>query len=134
MIQKDIKEQKLTRVVVAPAPRICMNRPSALPAECWLNPYLCELVSIREQTPGSTRIRLLRPKSQGHVAGVFPRVYQEPLTPLKVPSPRTLIVGGGIAGIQATLEIADAGFPVYLVEREPSIGVIWPSSIRPSPP
>ncbi len=45
------------------------------------------------------------------------------MTPLKVPiHPATLIVGGGIAGIQAALEIADAGFPVYLVEREPSIG------------
>jgi heterodisulfide reductase subunit A len=50
-------------------------------------------------------------------------VHHEPLTPLKVPiHPATLIVGGGIAGIQAALEIADAGFPVYLVEREPSIG------------
>ncbi len=43
--------------------------------------------------------------------------------PIKVPiHPDTLVVGGGIAGIQAALEIADAGFHVYLVEREPSIG------------
>ena len=37
-------------------------------------------------------------------------------------NPATLVVGGGIAGLQATLELADAGYPVYLVEREPSIG------------
>ena len=50
-------------------------------------------------------------------------IHHEPLEPLKVPiHPDTLVVGGGIAGIQAALEIADAGFPVYLVEREPSIG------------
>jgi heterodisulfide reductase subunit A len=62
------------------------------------------------------------------------RVLQQvPLEPLRVPiHPDTLVVGGGIAGIQAALEIADAGFHVYLVEREPSIGGTWPSSIRPS--
>ncbi len=37
-------------------------------------------------------------------------------------NPATLVVGGGIAGLQASLELADAGYPVYLVEREPSIG------------
>ena len=47
----------------------------------------------------------------------------EPLQEMKVPiNPNTLVVGGGIAGIQAALEIANAGFHVYLVEREPSIG------------
>ena len=49
--------------------------------------------------------------------------YQEPLVTKEVPiHPATLVVGGGIAGIQAALEIADAGYMVYLVEREPSIG------------
>jgi heterodisulfide reductase subunit A len=50
-------------------------------------------------------------------------LHHQPLEPLHVPiHPATLVVGGGIAGIQAALEIADAGFPVYLVQREPSIG------------
>ena len=49
--------------------------------------------------------------------------HHEPLEPLHVAiHPATLVVGGGIAGIQAALEIADAGFQVYLVEREASIG------------
>jgi heterodisulfide reductase subunit A len=62
-------------------------------------------------------------------------LHHEPLEPLRVPiHPATLVVGGGIAGIQAALEIADSGFPVYLVERSrPSAGT-WPSSTRPSPP
>ncbi len=50
-------------------------------------------------------------------------VHHEPLETQQVPiHPRTLVVGGGIAGIQAALELADAGYPVTLVEREPSIG------------
>ncbi|HZY41320.1 MAG TPA: CoB--CoM heterodisulfide reductase iron-sulfur subunit A family protein, partial [Anaerolineae bacterium] len=58
------------------------------------------------------------------VSGGVERVIENaPLEPLRVPiNPATLVVGGGIAGIQAATEIADAGFPVYLVEREPSIG------------
>ena len=49
--------------------------------------------------------------------------FQEPLEPRKEPVTKAaLIVGGGIAGIQTALTIADAGYPVYLVEREPSIG------------
>ena len=51
------------------------------------------------------------------------RVKQVPLEPMKVKvNPATLVIGGGIAGLQATVELADAGYPVYLVEREPSIG------------
>ena len=50
-------------------------------------------------------------------------VYQQPLEPIVVDiNPNVLVVGGGIAGIQAALEIADQGQHVYLVEREPSIG------------
>ena len=46
-----------------------------------------------------------------------------PLEPIRVQiNPATLVVGGGIAGIQAALELADAGYQVHLVEREPSIG------------
>ena len=63
-------------------------------------------------------------KAKAVVSGAVSRVIEnEPLEPIKVPiNPNTLVVGGGIAGIQAALEIANAGFHVYLVEREPSIG------------
>ena len=45
-----------------------------------------------------------------------------------------LVVGGGISGIQASLDLAAAGFKVYLVDKAPSIGGIWPSWTRPFPP
>src|SRR5512143_524132 len=126
LIQKDIKEQGLTRVVVA-ACSPHLHEPTFRTAckGAGLNPYLCELVSIREQDSWvHTDKAAATEKAKAIVAGGVSRVvHHEPLTPLKVPiHPATLIVGGGIAGIQAALEIADAGFPVYLVEREPSIG------------
>ena len=63
-------------------------------------------------------------KAKALVSAAVHRVMQhEPLEPMQVNiRPETLMVGGGIAGIQAALEIADAGHQVYLVEREPSIG------------
>ncbi len=55
--------------------------------------------------------------------GVERVIHNQALEPLHVPiHPATLVVGGGIAGIQAALELADAGHLVYMVEREPSIG------------
>jgi heterodisulfide reductase subunit A len=90
-----------------------------------LNPYLCELVSIREQDSWVHTDKVAATaKAKAIVSGGVARViHHEALEPLRVPiHPATLVVGGGIAGIQAALEIADAGFRVYLVEREPSIG------------
>jgi heterodisulfide reductase subunit A len=94
-------------------------------AEADLNPYLCELVSIREQDSWvHTDKTAATDKAKAIISGGVARVaHHEALEPLRVPiHPDTLIVGGGIAGIQAALEIADAGYHVYLVEREPSIG------------
>ena len=63
-------------------------------------------------------------KAKSLVSAAAERVkHQKPLEPMHVKvNPATLVVGGGIAGLQATLELADAGYHVYLVEREPSIG------------
>ena len=126
LIQKDIKEQKLTRVVVAAcSPHLHERTFRNACKGAGLNPYLCELVSVREQDSWvHTDKAAATAKAKAIVAGgVASVIYHEPLEPLHVPiHPATLIVGGGIAGIQAALEIADAGFPVYLVEREPSIG------------
>ena len=56
-------------------------------------------------------------------AAVFRVAYQQALEPRTEPvTQAVLVVGGGIAGIQAALTMADAGYPVYLVEREPAIG------------
>ncbi len=126
LIQKDIKEQKLTRVVVAAcSPHLHEKTFRNACKGADLNPYLCELVSIREQDSWvHTDKAAATAKAKAIVSGGVSRVvHHEALEPLRVPiHPDTLVVGGGIAGIQAALEIADAGFRVYLVEREPSIG------------
>jgi heterodisulfide reductase subunit A len=126
LIEKDIKELGLTRVVVAAcSPHLHEKTFRNACKNAGLNPYLCELVSIREQVSWvhSDKVAATE-KSKAIIAGGVERIiWHEPLTPLKVPiHPDTLVVGGGIAGIQAALEIADAGYHVYMVEREPSIG------------
>ncbi|NWG15045.1 MAG: CoB--CoM heterodisulfide reductase iron-sulfur subunit A family protein [Chloroflexi bacterium] len=126
LIEKDIKELGLTRVVVAAcSPHLHEQTFRVACHRAGLNPYLCELVSIREQASWvHTDKKAATEKAKAIISGGVERVaWHAPLEPLHVPiHPATLVVGGGIAGIQAALEIADAGFPVYLVEREPSIG------------
>ena len=126
LIEKDIKELGLTRVVVAAcSPHLHENTFRTACQRAGLNPYLCEMVSIREQVSWvHTDKDMATAKSMAVVSGGVERVHHHvPLEPMKVSiHPDTLVVGGGIAGIQAALEIADAGYKVYLVEREPSIG------------
>jgi len=126
LIQKDIKEQGLTRVVVAAcSPHLHERTFRNACKGADLNPYLCELVSIREQDSWVHTDKVAATeKAKAIISGGVMRVaHHEALEPLRVPiHPDSLVVGGGIAGIQAALEIADAGYHVYLVEREPSIG------------
>jgi heterodisulfide reductase subunit A len=126
LIEKDIKELNLNRVVVAAcSPHLHESTFRNACKNAGLNPYLCELVSIREQVSWVHTDKLMSTeKSKAVISGGIERViHNEPLEPLHVPiHPSTLVVGGGIAGIQAALEIADAGYQVYMVEREPSIG------------
>ena len=126
LIEKDIKELGLTRVVVAAcSPHLHEATFRNACKRAGLNPYLCELVSIREQVSWVHTDKVAATaKAKAVVSGGVERVaYQAPLEPLRVPiHPDTLVVGGGVAGIQAALEIADAGQHVWLVEREPSIG------------
>ena len=126
LIEKDIKELGLTRVVVAAcSPHLHEKTFRTAAANAGLNPYLCELASIREQVSWvHTNKPVATEKAKAVVSGAVSRVIENvPLEEIKVPiNPNTLVVGGGIAGIQAALEIANAGFHVYLVEREPSLG------------
>src|SRR5512140_98248 len=126
LIEKDIKELGLTRVVVgACSPHLHEKTFRTAAANAGLNPYLCELASIREQVSWVHNDKAVATeKAKAVVAGAVSRVIENTaLEEIKVPiNPNTLVVGGGIAGIQAALEIANAGFHVYLVEREPSIG------------
>lgn len=126
MIKDDIKQLGLNRVVVAScSPQ--MHEPTFRRAvqEAGLNPYLFEMANIREHCSWVTEDRhKATEKAKSLISAAVRRVYyHEPLVVKEVPvNPNTLIVGGGIAGIQAALEIADSGHKVYLVEREPSIG------------
>lgn len=126
LIEHDIRDLGLTRVVVAAcSPHLHEQTFRTACARAGLNPYLCELVSIREQVSWvHSDKKAATAKSKAVLSGGVERViHHEALEALHVPiHPATLVVGGGIAGIQAALEIADAGFPVIMVEREPSIG------------
>jgi heterodisulfide reductase subunit A len=126
LIEKDIKEFGLTRVVVA-ACSPHLHEPTFRNAcqRAGLNPFLFDMVSIREQVSWVTSDKkIATQKAKALVAGSIRRVvHNEPLEPMLVKiHPDVLVVGGGVAGIQAALEIADSGSHVFLVEREPSIG------------
>jgi heterodisulfide reductase subunit A len=126
LIETDIKDQNLTRVVVAAcSPHLHEKTFRRACANAGLNPYLCQMASIREQVSWVTEdSKLATEEAKAMISGAVHRVaLHEELQPTEVPvNPNTLVVGGGIAGIQAALELADAGYHVYLVEREPSIG------------
>jgi heterodisulfide reductase subunit A len=128
-IKRDIAEHNLTHVVAAScSPRLHEPTFRACVAEAGMNPYLMEMVNLREQCAwvhshdrggattkacdlvrmGVARARLLLPG-------------EETEAPVRK---ATLVVGGGVAGIQAALDLADSGYPVYLVEKQASIGGI----------
>jgi len=126
MIKADIQEQGLDRVVVACCtPR--MHEPTFQRAlgEAGLNPYYFEQANIREQCSWVHDDREeATEKAKALVEAAILRVHHhQPLSANVVSiNPATLVVGAGITGIQAALELADANYPVCLVEREPSIG------------
>jgi len=126
LIEEDIKEKGLTRVVVAScSPHMHEKTFRGACERAGMNPYLFEMANIREHDSWTTDDRdAATLKAMALVKGAVDRVvWQQPLDPLPVEiNPNTLIVGGGIAGIAAALELANAGNHVYLVEREPSIG------------
>jgi len=126
LIRQDIKELGINRVVVAScSPTLHERTYRRVCQESGLNPYLFEMANIREHCSWITEDHAAATeKAKALVSAAVRRVaYQEPLESKKVPvNPNTLVVGGGIAGIQAALEIADSKHKVYLVERTPSIG------------
>jgi heterodisulfide reductase subunit A len=126
LIRQDIKELGINRVVVAScSPTLHERTYRRVCQESGLNPYLFEMANIREHVSWITEDRAAATeKAKALVSAAVRRVaYQEPLETKKVSvNPNTLVVGGGVSGIQAALEIADSRHKVYLVEREPSVG------------
>ena len=126
LIQKDIQERGLNRVVVAScSPR--MHEPTFRGAaqQVGLNPYLVEMANIREQCSWvhSDREQATE-KAQVLVASVVAKAaLLEPLEEREVGvMPGVVVIGGGIAGMVSALDVADAGFPVYLVEKSDCLG------------
>ena len=126
LVKQDIKELGLNRVVVASCSplmhEITFRRACQ---DAGLNPFFFQMANIREQTSWVTedKDRATERAKRAVAAAVYRVAHHEPLQVKEVPvHPTALIVGGGIAGIEAALRIADAGKKVYLVEKEPSIG------------
>jgi len=129
LIKKDIAENGVNRVVVGSCtPRLHEPTFRKCLADAGLSPYLLEMANLREQCSwvhandrtgatakardliraGVARAKLLQPRQETTV-GV---------------TPKALVIGGGVAGIQAALDLADSGYKVVLVEKSPSIGGI----------
>ena len=125
-IRQDIAEHNLERVVIAACtPR--MHEPTFRRTlqSAGLNPYFLEMTNIREQVSWVHAAgEAATNKAKDLISGAVERVHLHiALQPRKSPVEQAaMVVGGGIAGIQTALDIADAGYKVYLVEREPSIG------------
>ena len=126
LIRKDIKEQGLTRVVVAScSPLMHEETFRGTCEDAGLNRYLFQMANIREQCSWVHRDRkAATAKAKRLIAAAIRRVrHHKPLEQREVAvRGEALVVGAGIAGIEAALRIADAGKKVYLVEKEPSIG------------
>ena len=125
-VKKAIRDNNLTGIVIAAcSPRMHEATFRKACAEAGLNPYLCEIANIREQCSWvHTDSDMATEKAMDITRSMVEKVKRNNiLQPIEVPvTRRALVIGGGIAGLQAALDIANAGQEVVLVEREPSLG------------
>ncbi len=126
-IRNGIKENKLNRVVVAAcSPRMHEATFRRTVSEAGLNPFLFEMANIREFAswchPNTPQEATERAKDAVRMAVAKARLMM-PLQTIEVPvTNRALIIGGGIAGMNAALDLAEMGFKVYMLENTESIG------------
>ena len=126
MIKNAIAEHKLTGIVVCScSPRMHEATFRKTAAAAGINPYMVEIANIREQCSWVHKDMLSGTEKAVILgrAAIAKVNLNAPLTPGESPvTKRALVIGGGIAGIQTALDIADAGFPVDIVEKNPTIG------------
>lgn len=127
LIRKAVREKALDGVIVAccsPSMHEVTFR-KTVKSE-GLNPYLCEIANIREQCSWVHQKdkELATEKATEIIQSVLEKLREnEILDTLTMPlTKRVLVIGGGIAGITASVDLADSGYEVILVERQPSIG------------
>jgi heterodisulfide reductase subunit A len=127
LIKEDIKKYNLNRVVVS-ACSVRMHETTfrAAVAEAGLNPFLMEMANIREQCTwahGHDKEGALKKAKDLTASAIAKARFLNPLTMIKVPvTKRAMVIGGGVAGISAALDLADQGIETILVEKEPTIG------------
>ena len=127
LIQEDIKEHNLNRIVVAAcSPRLHEPTFRRCVEEAGLNKFLFEFANLREQ---DSWVHMTQPAEATAKAKDLTRMavakarLLEPLEASKVAvDKKCLVIGGGVAGIQSALDLADMGFKTYMVERNPTIG------------
>ncbi len=127
LVQDAIKEKKLDSIIIACCSPTLHEPTFRKTCELvGLNPYQCEIANIREQCSWVHQDdkEKATTKAIKIIRTIIEKANQnESLEPILTPvTRRALVIGGGIAGIQASLDIADAGYEVLLVERNPSIG------------
>lgn len=128
-VKRHIREYNLNRVVIAScSPRLHEPTFRHCVAETGLNPYLLTMANIREQCAWvhlHDREAATRKARDIVQVAVAKANRLQPQRETRIPVKEgALVIGGGVAGIQAALDLAEAGHQVYLVERQPSIGGI----------
>jgi heterodisulfide reductase subunit A len=128
-VKQHIKEHNLNRVVIASCTPL-MHEPTfrKCVSDAGLNPYLFEMANIREHCSWvhlhDREAATLKAKDILKVAVAKARHLEAQIEKEVPVTNKAMVIGGGVAGIQAALDLADTGFKVYLVEKQPSIGGI----------
>ena len=138
LIKEDIKKYNLNRVVVS-ACSVRMHEPTfrAAVAEAGLNPFLMEMANIREQCTwahGHDREGATEKAKDLTAAAIAKTRFMTELDMITVPvTQKAMVIGGGVAGISASLDLAEQGIETILVEKEPKIGGVMVHLNKPFP-
>lgn len=125
LIKKAVKEHNLDKFIVAAcSPSLHEKTFRRCAEEAGINPYLMEMTNIREQCSWVHKGEEATEKAIDLVKMTVAKVRRDlPLRRMSIPvEKKVLIIGGGISGIQAAIDVSFAGIPAVIVEREPSIG------------